>query len=69
MQKKFFKVYDVLLECEDTDHVRIIYNGRIVTSGSWYMDNILSMGEKSVAKVDYDNTSISGFDIWNIYLK
>lgn len=69
MNKKFFKVYDVLRECEDTDHVRIIYNDRLVTSGSWYMDNILNMGAKSVAKVDYDNTSISGFDIWNIYLK
>lgn len=69
MSRKFFRVYDVLKECEDSDLIRIIYNDRLIASGNWYMDNILNMGEKLVAKVDQGSSTSGKFDIWTVVLK
>lgn len=65
---QFKKVSDVLSRCEDTDYIRILYtNDYLVTSGSWYMDNIQDMKNKRVVFVYREDAG--SFDIWHVYLK
>ncbi len=64
------RVYDVLREAEDSDHIRISKKygklSNVIASGEWYYDCILELGDKEVISFEYDNTG--DVAIWNILI-